>query len=502
MTLRFGFHAILCFTFLAAVGCGDDEATGTGGSAGSGGGPGSACASSAPEALRVCSSAVSSAWASCYADDDGPCSEDDSDVAAALAALEDAVTTNCVDGDFGSLSVDALVGRLRNACRSESSSLAWRAFGGPQGAVWPTLDATGQACLQAAHGAGARVIDDALSAMNECLASSECDASSVEADMQSVVDSATSDIDGACSDLDDLIAVSERVFAERALLQAQCMTATAHTETTPLSLPCGPSNVDVVWPRGEYVQVVMDGEKWGTLCGDGSPFAFQVRLAPEGEPLDRVLVGLQGGGVCALEADCVPRFEGRLDGDNNLFNAMDDEPLSVGIASNDPEVSPFANWTKVYVPYCNQDVFAGGGVVETLGELDLPRYGAENMRAAVRMVRDVIWGLMDEEGGDGFRPDQIVAMFGGWSAGGYGTLYNYHWFLDDLQWPQTTAFPDASGALDNGQLFGVHSASRRSPPGERRRIFLPIASSASVRSGRSSMTRSHPASSKSLLSRC
>jgi len=62
---------------------------------------------------------------------------------------------------------------------------------------------------------------------------------------------------------------------------------------------------------------------------------------------------------------------------------------------------------------------------------------------------------MDTEGGAGFRPDELIALFGGWSAGGYGALYNYHWFLDDLQWPRTAAFPDAGGALDNGELFGV-----------------------------------------------
>ena len=71
------------------------------------------------------------------------------------------------------------------------------------------------------------------------------------------------------------------------------------------------------------------------------------------------------------------------------------------------------------------------------------------------MVRNVLWKKMDAEGGAGFRPDELVALFGGWSAGGYGTLYNYHWLLDDLQWPRTAAFPDAGMALDNGSLLGV-----------------------------------------------
>ena len=106
--------------------------------------------------------------------------------------------------------------------------------------------------------------------------------------------------------------------------------------------------------------MVVDGEKWGTLCGDGTPYAFQVRLAPEGNPLDRVLIGLQGGGVCIFEEDC----GAKLQTSPGLFNALDDEPFGLGIASDDPNENPFANWTKVYLPYCTQDVFAGGGVVE------------------------------------------------------------------------------------------------------------------------------------------
>jgi len=157
--------------------------------------------------------------------------------------------------------------------------------------------------------------------------------------------------------------------------------------------------------------------------------------------------------------DCVenekPFIGGYFCNAPELFNAMDDEPLGSGIASEDPAVSPFYNWTQVYLPYCNQDVFAGGGVIEYPGTVDLPRYGSINLRAAVQMVRDVIWKEMDTEGGAGFRPDELIALFGGWSAGGYGALYNYHWFLDDLQWPRTAAFPDAGGALDNQEPFGV-----------------------------------------------
>ena len=141
---------------------------------------------------------------------------------------------------------------------------------------------------------------------------------------------------------------------------------------------------------------------------------------------------------------------------DDLFEALTDVALETDIMSNDPSTNPFASWTKVYLPYCNQDVFIGGGETSVFDSITVHRFGAINVRAAVRYTRDVLWTLLDEEGGDGYRPDQIVAMFGGFSAGAFGTLYNYHWMVDDLQWPRTTAFPDAGLALDNGEpLFSI-----------------------------------------------
>jgi len=411
----------------------------------------SACAETAPDALRVCIGTVSAAIADCVAETGAPCDDGDSAIAAALADLEAEVTANCADGDFGSLSAAALVGRLRNSCSSEASSLAWRTFGGPQGAVWPQVDAEERACLASAHQTAAAAIDAALGAINTCLASEDCDFAALTAERGAIADAALNDVDTACGELQELIAVDAITYVDRAAQQVDCIAATGHAVTGSLQLNCGPSNAEFEASRGEYVQVVVDGDKWGTLCGDGSPYAFYVRFAPEGEPLDRVVIGLQGGGVCLFEDDCTSRMQSNP----GLFNALDDEPLGSGIASDDPEESQFANWTKVYLPYCTQDVFAGGGVFEPLGALNMPRFGSVNARAAIQMVRDTLWKVMDEEGGSGFRPDELIALFGGWSAGGYGTIYNYHWLLDDLQWPRTAAFPDAGLALDNGSLLGV-----------------------------------------------
>jgi len=425
---------------LAAAGCSDSSSSSS-----------APCTEAAPDALRTCVADVSAAVQSCYTESGAPCATDDAGVAVALDDLEQSVEQSCADGVFKGLSSDALAGRLRNACSSEASSLAWRTYGGPQGAVWPKADASGRTCLTTAHTVASRLVDRSLGGIGQCLSSSGCDGIDLPAARADWADLAQQEIEGACADLGGLVAVDPATYVARAAHQADCLVAAGHAETAGVDLSCGPSSAEFDAPRGEYVQIVVDSERWGTQCGDGSDYAFWIRLAPEGERLDRIIVGLQGGGVCLFEDDCTSR----LASDPGLFTALDDEPLGSGIASNDPAESPFAGWTKVYLPYCNQDVFAGGGVVEQLGALGLPRYGAVNLRAALEMVRNVLWQKLDAAGGAGFRPDELVALFGGWSAGGYGTLYNYHWLLDDLQWPRTTAFPDAGMALDNGSILGV-----------------------------------------------
>jgi len=426
---------------VALSGCGSDDDT-------------QGCAVAAAAATQVCLEEVNAAWQACYADDDAPCSADNAAIASALSALQSTIKASCKNGEWGALTVGALVGRLQTSCASESTSLASRSYGGPQGAAWASADADARACLQAAHERSAAFLDAVVSSANQCLADGACDADELDSEIASLASTAEQEIAAACAALEDLVALTPAQYVERAEHQSECIIATTHTDTAPLSLSCGPTRVQSASPtRGEYVQVVLDGDEWGTLCGDGSPFAFQLRLAPEGEPLDRVLIGMQGGGVCVFEADCAGVWENSP----GLFESLTDEPPTTGIMSNDPEDNPFANWTKVYLPYCNQDVFTGGGVTQPFDGFTVERYGAINVRAAVEYVRNLLWGMLDAEGGDGYRPDQIIAAFGGWSAGGFGTLYNYHWMLDDLQWPNTAAFPDAALALDSGGVLSVRT---------------------------------------------
>lgn len=401
------------------------------------------CAAPVAAALATCVDEASAALAACVASDQAPCSAADLD---ALDTLDESVAESCTDGELSGLSVEAAAERLRAACATEAESLSWRSFGGPQAAVWASADADTRTCLGAAHEAGAGLIRDTLAAAAGDPAGLAQARGALEASAAAVVTS-------ACPDLAEHVAVGPDLFAERAAGQADCLLAAAFGEED-LGLSCGPSHSELDLPRGEWTRVAVHPQVWpGTVCGDGSDYSFWIRPAPEGSPLEQVFIGLQGGGVCVFEDDCAYKWEKYPD----LFTAADDEPYTVAMVSDDPEVSPFANWTQVYLPYCNQDVFAGGGEVETLGELELPRAGGVNLRAALRVTRDWLWQELDAEGGEGYRGDRLQVFFGGWSAGAYGTLYNYHWLLDDLLWPRTSAFPDAGLALDNGEVLGVRA---------------------------------------------
>lgn len=419
---------------------------------------GARCAEGAAAALRTCVGAVSSALRGCYLSTGATCGAGDDAADAALSAIDPAIRAACPSdasvhaaGFNDAFTVDTLINRLRAACDGESQSLAGRSFGGPQGAALGGADETARACLTTAHEGAVQLVDDQLGLYEDCIAGGEpCNAAATELAADAARDQLALAVGTACASLPDLVSVDPPTFAARAAAQARCLTAIGHADTTPLALDCGPQQDLVDAPRGEYVQVVLDSEKYGTRCGDGSPFAFWVRLSPAGTPVDRVVVGMQGGGVCIFGSDCATRPA-------DLFEAMSDQPETGGTLSNDPEVSPFADWTKVYLPYCNQDVFIGGGTTSNFDEITVERYGAVNVRAAMRYVRDLIWRELDRDTPQGYRPDQVRALFGGFSAGAFGTIYNYHWVLDDLEWPHTAAYPDAGLALDNGEALGVRA---------------------------------------------
>jgi hypothetical protein len=169
-----------------------------------------------------------------------------------------------------------------------------------------------------------------------------------------------------------------------------------------------------------------------------------VRLPPSGQPINKVVVFIVGGGSCVDGPTCAAT-------DPNLFESLNDTfGNGVGVTNSVQAANPFRDWTKVYLPYCTQDLHTGGGIVNAFPEMTVYRYGAVNVRATLRYVRDLLWGVMDANDPEGFRPDRLTVLFSGSSAGGGGASFNYHYVLDDLRWVHTTLLPDSSLGMDNG----------------------------------------------------
>lgn len=425
------------------------------------------CPLATAEALGACVEATAAAHVACLESGGGLCAPDAGALGAAAGDLSAAVDAACA-ADASAAEVEA----LQASCALQAESLVGRVAGGPQAAVWASADAIGQACVASAVTASAEQLAAEVGAIAACAADGACDAAALPGRRAAPAGDAVAAVEAACADLPALTAQSPASLGAMVSAQAECVFALGAPEATDLGLRCGPSASIITAAPGEWTQVVLPSDLWGTRCADGTDYAFWIRPAPAGAPPDRILIGLEGGGVCVFGEDCAARAASSP----YLFSALDNTaPEAPGVGSLDPAESAFAEWTHVFLPYCTQDVFAGGGVDEDLGEIVVPRYGAVNARAAIRAVRDWVWATVeaDPSRAPGYRPDGVQVIFGGWSAGSYGTLYNYAWVLDELGWPRTTAFPDGGLAIDNREALGVRALGAVKIPAWGTLPFLP-----------------------------
>ncbi len=419
--------------------------------------PGQLCEKKAAAALRSCGRAVAHEQEKCVEATGATCAPSDARLVAAYARLATKTLDACPDGGTvgaagypALLTPAALVDRLHEACESAAATLVARTFGGPQAAVFDGATVDDRTCLEKAYDQGRRMVDYAMKQQSACLlaahAGRTCDPAVPAAKIAARESKTALAIATRCPDLPGLVAIDPTTYAARAAAQAECLVATVHGQTAPLELACGPRASVPVPPLATPTQVVLDGDVWGTRCGDGSPYAFWIRLAPAGQPVNRVVVFMAGGGHCEDGPDCAAQTP-------DLFESVGDTMAGTGLMSNTNAANPFKDWTKVFLPYCTQDDHVGGGVTNVFPEITVHRFGALNVRATLRYVRDVLWSAMDASDPDGFRPDRLTVLFSGSSAGGGGATFSYHYVLDDLRWTHATLLPDSAMAMDvGGQL--------------------------------------------------
>ncbi|MDP6945740.1 MAG: pectin acetylesterase-family hydrolase, partial [Myxococcota bacterium] len=132
----------------------------------------------------------------------------------------------------------------------------------------------------------------------------------------------------------------------------------------------------------------------GPLCMRGDTFRFSIRDTGS----DNLLIFLQGGGACWSEF-CLA-----------VTAAPAGIPLVESLNPDNPS-NPMADWSVLYLPYCDGSFFAGDVDVDEDGdgEGDRLHRGLQNLSGALRTIRDHF-------------PSPARVLLTGSSAGGYGTI--------------------------------------------------------------------------------
>ena len=195
---------------------------------------------------------------------------------------------------------------------------------------------------------------------------------------------------------------------------------------------------------GEWVKY----EPEGAVCSDGSPYAFYVDFS---DTSDNVVIFFMGGGGCWDYDSCV---SGGARGAANPNGLPDDYANNhaeiAGMAVNvnqvyplmndDPDVSPMADWNKVFVPYCTGDVYSGS-VTNTYedpdGVEDDAVFAHQGHTNVVKMT-EMLNGMFDTV------PKMFVS---GCSAGGAGAIVNYYFLRTGLDGVQKGYLLDDSGPI-------------------------------------------------------
>lgn len=143
-------------------------------------------------------------------------------------------------------------------------------------------------------------------------------------------------------------------------------------------------------------------------CANNSPTGIGVNLNKQSK---KVLIYIKGGGACWDHDTCnkVPVLSVDLDGyDQKKFSAI--KWQSFGIFDRTSSGNLFADWSYVFVPYCTGDFHGGSQYSKVTGKHHV---GHLNMARYLERLTATFSGA-----------SQVLLT--GSSAGGFGTVMNYH----------------------------------------------------------------------------
>ncbi|MEQ8276212.1 MAG: pectin acetylesterase-family hydrolase [Deltaproteobacteria bacterium] len=204
--------------------------------------------------------------------------------------------------------------------------------------------------------------------------------------------------------------------------------------------------VDGGWTPPQYNRW-LKFEPDGAACANGSQYKYFVNFS---ETSDDVVIYFEGGGACWDYAGCTGtgiRSAANRDGipDDHATAYADLGGFAIPVDNVFPllhpsgDVSPMAEWNKVFIPYCTGDVFSGDTVVtyedpdNKEPDVEFHHVGHANVLATVDQLAEIF-------------PSIERMLVSGCSAGGAGAVINYHFLRDGLS-PNRGYLLDDSGPL-------------------------------------------------------
>ena len=196
-------------------------------------------------------------------------------------------------------------------------------------------------------------------------------------------------------------------------------------------------------------------EPEGAVCANGTQYKYFINFS---ETSDNLIVFFEGGGACWEYGDCArarPFNTGCINEEPGTtcirddyatsFTQFDIPPefndlaaqlgvvdgnvpidLAYPVLSSNPDISPMADWNKVFVAYCTGDIYIGNNVqtyTDPTGEGPDVEFHHKGYQNTLRIVEDL---------NEKFRKVPKM-MVGGCSAGGFGSLTSYALFREGIR---------------------------------------------------------------------
>src|SRR5262245_160839 len=192
-----------------------------------------------------------------------------------------------------------------------------------------------------------------------------------------------------------------------------------------LAAACGDnSEQQILNPTREAYETWIKVEPPGVVCGNNTQYKFFVNYSDKS---DNLLVVLEPGGACWDYDSCTGK--NGIRGAANVNGLEDDHyklaPFISPFLNRDSEIVSTGEWNFVYIPYCTGDVHTGNAVAtySDVAGTDSVEFHHDGHHATQEIVKWLDTNFTHV-------PKMFVT---GCSAGGVGSMVNYHFLRNGIK---------------------------------------------------------------------